>query len=149
MTIDHKIHIAAAPDAVWSVTTDVEQWPTWTPTVTSVARIDRGRFGLGSAARIKQPAQPTAYWTVTEFVEGHRFVWETRRPGFRLKGAHELTPDGAGTRNRLRVEAQGPFVLVFGPLLRLAMRRAIAAENRGLKARCERSLASPPLAVAA
>lgn len=149
MVIDHEIHIAATPDAVWSVTTDVERWPMWTPTVTSVARIDHGPFRLGSVARIKQPAQRIAYWTVTEFVEGRRFVWETRRPGLRLKGAHELTPDGTGTTNRLRVEAQGPLAFLLGPLLRLAMRRALAAENRGLKARCERSLASPPLAVTA
>lgn len=148
MVIDHEIHIAAAPDAVWSVTTDVERWPTWTPTVTSVARIDRGPFRLGSVARIKQPAQPVAYWTVTEFVEGRRFAWETRRPGLRLKGAHELTPDKTGTTNRLRVEVKGALAFFFGPLLRLAIRNALAAENNGLKARCERSLARPPRAVA-
>jgi hypothetical protein len=149
MVIDHEIHIAAAPDAVWSITTDVERWPSWTPTVTSVARIDRGPFGLGSVARIKQPAQPTGYWTVTEFAEGRRFVWETRQPGLRLKGAHELTPEGTGTKNRLRVEAKGTLAFFLRPLLRLAMRRALAAENHGLKARCELSLANPPLAVAA
>ena len=137
MRVDDAIHKAAPPDVVWAVTEDVERWPEWTPTVTSVTRLENGPFGLGSVARIKQPGQPEAEWTVTEFGSGQRFSWETRRLGLHMTGTHELSPDGAGTKNVLRVEAKGVVAVLLWPLLRFAMRRALSAENRGLKARCE------------
>ena len=100
-------------------------------------RLDRGVFGLGSVARIKQPAQPASEWTVTEFARGARFAWESRRRGLRMKGIHEVSPDGAGTRSTLRVEAGGVLAMLFWPFLRVVMRRALRDENRGLKERCE------------
>lgn len=137
MRVEDVIHVDASPEVVWAVTRDVERWPEWTPTVTSVTRVDRGAFGLGSVARIKQPLQPESEWVVTEFADGRRFAWETRRRGLRMTGTHEISPDGAGTTSVLRVEAQGAVAVLLWPLLRLAMRRALADENRGLKARCE------------
>lgn len=137
MIVEDGVRIEAPPDVVWAVTVDVERWPAWTPTVTALARLDGGPFGLGSAARIKQPAQPEAVWTVTEYIDGARFAWETRRRGLRMTGTHEVSAEGAGTRSVLRVEAEGAVAVLLWPVLRLAMRRALLAENRGLKGRCE------------
>ena len=139
MRVEDSIHIAAPPEVVWAVTEEVERWPEWTPTVTSVRREDSGPFGLGSAAWIKQPLQPESRWVVTDFARGVRFAWETRRPGLRMVGSHTLVPEGAGTRNVLGVEAEGAFAALLWPILRLAMRRALSDENRGLRARCERT----------
>lgn len=137
MQITDTCYIDAAPDLVWAVTEDVERWPDWTPTVTAVTRLSDGPFGLGAQARLKQPAQPEAVWTVVEYVRGERFAWAARTLGLRLLGAHELTPRGGGTLNRLRVEVDGPMAPFLGPLLRPLLRRALADENRGLKAHCE------------
>jgi carbon monoxide dehydrogenase subunit G len=145
MKVEHTIHIEASPDVVWSVTLDVEKWPEWTPTVTSVERVDNGPFGLGSGVRIKQPLQAEAEWVVSVFQAGRRFSWETRRAGLHMKATHEISSEGGGTTNVLRVEAAGLLARLLWPLLRLAVRRALAIENRGLKARCEMiaQLASP------
>lgn len=137
MRIIDTTHIEAAPEVVWAVTQDVERWPEWTPTVTSVNRLDRGPFGLGSVARIKQPMQPEAEWNVTEFEPGRRFAWETRRLGLHMTGSHDVSPNGLGTTNVLGVEAKGALAVLLWPVLRLAIRRALADENRGLKANCE------------
>jgi uncharacterized membrane protein len=137
MTVEDPIYIEAPPDVVWAVTEDVERWPEWTPTVTSVVRVDDGPFGLGSAARIKQPRQPESEWTVTEFVPGERFVWGTQRPGLRMRASHEVEADGAGTANVLRVEVTGVAAVLLWPVLRRAVGWALSEENRGLKARCE------------
>lgn len=137
MTVENTIYIEAPPNIVWSVTKDVEHWPEWTPTVTSVARVDGGPFGLHSTARVKQPGQPESNWTVTQFVPGERFVWETRRPGLRMRGAHEMRAAGAGTLNVLRLEVKGVAALLLWPVLVRAVRRTLSQENRGLKARCE------------
>jgi uncharacterized membrane protein len=136
MTVHDAIYIDAPPAVVWRVTVDVERWPEWTPTVTSVSRIG-GPLALGSVARIKQPAQPEAEWVVTEFEEGQRFAWETRRPGLHMIGRHEMHPESSGTRNVLHVHARGVVAVLLWPVLRFMMRRALADENGGLKKRCE------------
>jgi len=135
--VEDTIHIEASPDIVWRVTRDVERWPEWTPTVTSVTRLDQGPFGLASVVRIKQPMQTEARWVVTAFDQERCFAWESHRPGMRFTATHELVGNGAGTTNILRVETEGMLAMLLGPLLRMALPRALADENRGLKARCE------------
>jgi len=143
MTIEDTIHIEAPTDVVWAVTEDIERWPEWTPTVTAARRLDDGPFGLGRVARIKQPGQPASDWTVTEYVRGERFTWETRRPGLRMAASHRVRGDASGTSNTLRVEASGVVAVLLWPVFRVAIRRALVKENRGLKARCEALSASP------
>jgi len=137
MTVEDAIHIDAAPEKVWAVTVNVEQWPNWTPTVSTVVRLEKGPFGLGSTVRIKQPWQPESDWTVTEFLPGQRFVWETRRSGLGMKASHQLMRDGAGTTNLLRVQVTGSLGLLLWPVLRWAVRWALRQENQSLKSHCE------------
>jgi uncharacterized membrane protein len=144
MTLEDTIHIAAPPDVVWAVTEEIERWPEWTPTVTAARRLDDGPFGIGSRARIKQPAQPETDWTVTEYVRGERFTWESRRRGLRLAGSHRIRRAESGTFNTLRIEATGVVAMLFWPLLRVAIRRALETESRGLKSRCEQRRRSIP-----
>jgi uncharacterized membrane protein len=137
MSVTHEIHIAAPPERVWAVTCDIERWPEWTPTVTSVTRKSQDEFGLGSVARIKQPLQPESEWTVILFEPERRFAWESIRTGLRFVAVHELLPDDSGTKNILRLEATGFLAILMRPILRAAVGRALRQENRGLKARCE------------
>jgi uncharacterized protein YndB with AHSA1/START domain len=137
MTVEHETHIEAPPEVVWRVTADVERWPDWTPTVTWVRRVSEGPFGVGSVARIRQPGQGEAEWVVTIFEPHRRFAWETRRKGLRMVGGHELSSAGEGTRNLLRVEAEGALAVLLWPVLRIAMRKALKDENEGLKTHCE------------
>lgn len=142
MTLDDTIHIEAPADVVWTVTEDIERWPEWTPTVTTARRLDDGAFGIGSRVRIKQPAQPESEWIVTEYVRGHRFAWTTRRPGLRMTASHEVSPHESGAANVLRVDLSGVAAVALWPMFRIAIRRALTLENRGLKARCEAISAS-------
>lgn len=143
MTVEDTIYIEAPPDVVWRVTEAIERWPEWAPTVTSVVRVGQGPLGPGSSAWIKQPGQPEAQWVVTELEPGTRFSWETRRRGMQMVAMHEISPEGAGTRNALRVEAKGLVMLVLWPILRLALRRALSAENAGLKRYSEQASWGP------
>lgn len=141
MIVKDTTHIDAPPELVWRVTQDVERWPEWTPTIASVVRVSQSPLGRGSVVKIKQPGQPEAEWTVTEFEPLERFAWATTRRGMQMVATHEIMPEGAGTRNVLIVEAEGPLAVVFWPLLRSAMGRALSKENGGLKRYCEQRAA--------
>lgn len=138
MVIEHKTNIQATPELVWSVTMDIENWPTWNPTVKKANRMESSALGLGSKVRIKQPWQPTSDWEITLFEDRKRFAWETRRAGLRMEATHILEPHGGGTKNILRLEVSGVFLWCLYPLLRLALSR----ENGGLKRHCETITAS-------
>jgi uncharacterized protein YndB with AHSA1/START domain len=137
MIVEQSTHIEAPPDLVWRATADVERWPAWTPTVTSVKRLSEAPWGLGSVARIKQPGQSEADWVVTRFDPGQCFAWETKRAGLRMVGRHEISAEGGGTRNVLQADAHGFLAVFLWPVLRVALRRALMEENQGLKRYCE------------
>ncbi|WP_067180473.1 SRPBCC family protein [Microtetraspora niveoalba] len=139
MRFESVIMIAAAPQRVWEVFSDVERWPEWAESFTSVELAEPGPLKIGSRARIKQPRLPPAVWEVTELVEGEHFVWVSRSPGMRVTGGHwvEAAPDGTVARSTIDQEG------VLGPLMaRLTGRlttRYLALEAQGLKARSERA----------
>jgi hypothetical protein len=92
---------------------------------------------LGSRARLKQPGQLPAVWTVTEFEAGRRFVWETRRMWMRLTGVHVVDKVGDRSRNRLEVELVGAGSGLLGRLISGQVNRALASENAAFKAEAE------------
>jgi uncharacterized membrane protein len=132
------VDIAAPPERVWTVLGDVERWPDWTPSMTSVRRLDDGPLCEGSRATVSQPRLPEAEYIVTELVAGRCFTWTASRPGLLTAARHdaELLPDG-GTRVRLSVVQSGWLGSLMGRLYRGLTDRYLAQEANGLKARCE------------
>ena len=84
---------------------EVERWPEWAPTATSVRRLDDGPLAVGSRVRVEQPwIAPTDY-VVTELEPSRSFTWVATGPGVRTTARHLLEELGAGnTRVTLAVE---------------------------------------------
>lgn len=137
MKIEHVSEIEAGLDRLWALTVAIEEWPRYTPTVTSVQRLDDGPLRVGSRALLKQPGQPPRVWTVTVLEPRRRFEWSTRLFGITMTGVHELKATDAGTLNVLRVELSGWASGLAGLLLRTPIRRAIARENEGFRIAAE------------
>ena len=133
-----SIDVAASPDRVWEVLVDVERWPEWTGSVTSVRILDPGPLAVGSRVEIAQPRIPTGTYTVTALEPGSVFTWQQRQPGSAVSAHHECAPlpDG-GTRVELRVEMVGMIGGFVGRLYRRLTDRYLAMEAAGLKARAE------------
>ena len=137
MRWESRIEIDAPAQRVWQLTEDVESWPTMTPTITSVKRLDAGPLRIGSQARIKQPAQSLAVWTVTELEPGRRFSWRTRRMGLTMVGSHTISGEGGACRNTLTLDVEGRGSRLFGLLFGALMRRTLDTENAGFKQQAE------------
>lgn len=139
MRIEHALEIEAPPERLWALTVAVEAWPTFTPTVTSVERLDEGPLRVGSRARLVQPGQGPRVWTVTALEPPRRFAWSTRLLGVTMTGSHELEATDRGTRNVLCVELSGRAARLVGLLLRIPIARSIARENAALRKAAESS----------
>lgn len=132
------VEIAAPPERVWEVLTDVESWPEWTSTVTSVRRLDEGPLRVGSRAKINQPRIPETEYVVTEVEPGRSFTWVATGPGVRTTARHDAEPlPGIGTRVRLSVSQSGWLGSIMGRFYRGLTDRYLSNEASGLKARCE------------
>jgi hypothetical protein len=144
--------IEAPVDLVWQLTIDVANWPSITPTVLRVDRLDdqatdddatddpaatAGPVRVGSSVRMKQPGQPVAVWTVTKMDPGREFSWQTKRMGLTMAASHRLSADGGSCRNELILDLTGPAARLFGMVFGGMVRTALETENAGFKARAE------------
>lgn len=132
-----SIDIAASPDRVWSVVSDVERWHEWTASITGIERLDEGPLRIGSRARVRQPKLPENRFEVTALEEGRGFSWESRSPGLRGIGHHWIEPAPTGCRVTLGVDFRGPLAWPVSRLYGSLTQRYIEMEAAGLKQRCE------------
>ena len=133
MDFSVSIDIAAPPRRVWEVIRDVERWHEWTPSITSIKRLDTGPLRVGSRATVQQPKLPKNEFTVTKLEDDRGFDWETRSPGLSGSGHHWIEPIAVGSRVTLGVSFRGflaPTVRLFYGRL---TQRYIEMEATGLK----------------
>lgn len=137
MDITDALEMNGTVDQVWAATVDVESWPTLTPTITSVERLDEGPLRIGSRARIVQPKQRPRVWTVVELEAPHRFAWQTEVGSVTMTGTHDLLATDHGCRNTLAVELSGRGSRLLHLVLGRTFRKAIALENEGFRSLVE------------
>ncbi|MEU8341782.1 SRPBCC family protein [Spirillospora sp. NPDC048832] len=138
MHFETSVDIAASPETVWKLLTDVERWPEMTASIDRVELLDKP-FAVSSRARVHQPKIPAAVWTVTELTEGEAFTWESRSPGVTTTGVHALTRTPDGVTVRLTLDQKGPLAPLFGLLTGRLTRRYVTMEADGLKAKAEQA----------
>ena len=138
MIVTDSIEIAAPADVVWQVYSDVERWPEWTRSVSSVRLLEGAPLAVGSVAEIRQPKLPKLRWTVTELAPPRSWAWTSVSPGSRAVGRHEVTALGPSrARADLSIEQAGPLGALVGRLIVGLTRRYLAMEAAGLKSASE------------
>jgi len=137
MITKDSVSIAASAERVWSVFTDIERWPTWTASVTSVEALGGRGIEVGRRFRIKQPRLPGLVWQVTDVDPGRGWTWVTRSVGATTSASHEVLPDGDSAVVSQTIDQRGPLGVVVAVAMRRMTRRYLALEGQGLKAATE------------
>jgi carbon monoxide dehydrogenase subunit G len=130
---EHSTVISAPASVVWGLTVDVEKWASFMPTVQQVTLLEPGPLRVGGSARVKQPGQSAAVWTVSRLEPMREFTWETRRMGLRMVGRHLLQETGEGTRNTLSIEVTGRGAGLFAVFFGGMIARVIERENEAFQ----------------
>ncbi|CAM4276317.1 Polyketide cyclase / dehydrase and lipid transport [Mycobacterium basiliense] len=138
MITGHSVEIDAPPETVWAVFSDVERWPEWTASVTSLVGLDGPALASGKRFEIKQPRMAKLVWTVTEIDPGVSWTWEQRSPGALARARHDVIPQPGGrTLVRQRLDQRGILGALVGRLMANMTKRYLDLEANGLKDRAE------------
>jgi uncharacterized protein YndB with AHSA1/START domain len=134
---EHTVQIDADPDTVWQVLMDVRSWPEWTASMTWLLPVEPKPLAEGSEVQVKQPRLKATVWTITAFDAGRSFTWRNSGAGVTTEADHELVPTPDGTSVTLRIRQSGWLSGLSGLVGGAAIRKYVAMEADGLKARAE------------
>ncbi len=135
---EDSVEIAAPPQLVWDVFSDVERWPEWTASVTSLVGLDGAALAVGRRFAIKQPGMQKLVWKVTEIDPGSSWTWVQRSPGVLVTARHYVTAQAGGrTLVRQQLDQGGVLGALVGRLMVKKTKRFLELEAQGLKARSE------------
>ncbi len=137
--IEQVVDIAAPPDVVWPIVSDVERWPEWTPSARRIKLLDDiAELRNTARARVRLRGMGPSVWTVTEFDAGRSFRWDTTvMPGLRVTARHIVEPRNGGSHVTLSITSTGVMARPSSGLIAWMSRRNMALESAGLKRRAE------------
>jgi uncharacterized membrane protein len=138
MITEDSIEIDAPAQLVWEVFSDVQRWPEWTASVTSLVGKDGANLAVGKRFSIKQPGMSKLVWKVTEIDRGSSWTWVQRSPGVLVTARHWVTAQPGGrTLVRQQLEQRGVLGALVGRMMIKKTKRFLELEAQGLKARSE------------
>jgi uncharacterized membrane protein len=138
MITEDSIEIHAPAQLVWEVFSDVQRWPEWTASVTSLVGKDGANLAVGKRFSIKQPGMSKLVWKVTEIDHGSSWTWVQRSPGVLVTARHWVTGQPGGrTLVRQQLEQRGVLGALVGRMMIKKTKRFLELEAQGLKARSE------------
>ncbi|MBO7743138.1 SRPBCC family protein [Paenibacillus sp. MWE-103] len=132
--VDLSIEIEAAPEIVWKIQTDIEQWPTWQKDI-SDAQLS-GPVAVGSVFRWETHGLKIAS-TIREVVPKRRIVWGG--PALGIEGIHvwSITPTPTGVLVHTTESWDGPPVAADPDGMRAALASSLEAWLAVLKTTAE------------
>ena len=120
-------------EALWKRVIQIEEWPAFTPSITSAYVVGNCQLAIGAQVVINQPGAPEATWTVTEFNEQKSFTYEMRRAGVVSVAHHAVEQSNTGgSVLHLSFSMQGRLAKVWGALMGKKIKEFLQFEAEGL-----------------
>ena len=136
MLFEASVEIAAPPETVWAVMSDVERWHEWTASIASIRLLD-GALTVGSRVRIRQPKLPATVWRVSVLEPGRYFEWQAESFGSVVVAGHRVEPAPGGSRATVWIDQGGLLGSLFGRVFKNLTLQYLDVESQGLKRRSE------------
>ena len=134
-----EIEIAASPEAVWDLLTDLESWPRWNPDVRSMSVQD----GLAPGSVFRWKAGPgTITSTIQDVEPPRRIAWTGTTFGIKAKHVYRLEPRGAATLVHTEESYEGLVVRLLRGSLQKTLEKGLSDGLRYLKAEAEKRRAA-------
>ncbi|MCA9631681.1 MAG: SRPBCC family protein [Myxococcales bacterium] len=129
------IEIAALPGVVWSVISEVNQWPSWNPDVSGAQLL--GPLAVGTAFRWR--AGPGTITSTLLGVEPERELsWRGSSLGVRALHVWRLRPAASGTALEVEESMEGFPARLFRRTLQRTLDAALRSGLAAVKAEAER-----------
>ncbi len=140
------IHIPAPAALAWDIlANNVQAWPDWTQSMTSIRALDPGPMRNGARFAVKQPKLPEAVMTVVDWEPISRFSWRSEGRLLWAMADHAITPvEDKGCTLVLRLTFHGPLSGIAGRWMASLVQRYLQMEAEGLRAECLRQSAGQP-----
>ncbi len=135
MQVEHRIKVATAPEAIFRIYQDVENWHTWDPD-TKRATLE-GPFEVGSRGRLAPTKGSAVPMVLTQVVRDSCFTVESKIPLFRMVFDHELIPVQGMTEVIHRVTFSGALTFLLGRMLVKQLNAGLPVTLQRLKALAE------------
>jgi uncharacterized protein YndB with AHSA1/START domain len=151
MLIRVETDVAASPERLYALVTDITRWAEHLPAIEQVELLTPAPVRVGTRfreTRIMQGRRATEEMTVAELAPPDRFVLTAESHGMRYHAVHTFEPMAGGTRMRLTFTGE-PVTWVarlaspLAFLMRGAIRRQLAADFAALKRAAEMPIGAP------
>jgi uncharacterized protein YndB with AHSA1/START domain len=130
-----EVEIAASPDVVWDVLTQIDRWPNWNPAVESSSAEE----GVEEGSRFRWKAGPgTIRSTIQDMEKPWRIAWTGTSFGIKAIHVHTFEPRDGKTVVRTEESYDGVVAHLFRRRLQRTLDRALQGELQHLKAEAER-----------
>ena len=106
MKFSASVEINTTSEKAWALVKNVEEWPSWIPSLKKIEKVTKGPMDVGSRVLVVARSLITVnlLMTITEFVPGWRVVMEGKVLGVRMKRYYEMEPVA---QNKAKLTAGG------------------------------------------
>jgi carbon monoxide dehydrogenase subunit G len=136
MKFSASVEINAAPEKAWALVKNVEEWPSWIPSLKKIEKVTKGPMDVGSRVLVVAKSLITVnlLMTITEFVPGRRVVMEGKVLGVKMTRYYEMEPVA---QNKAKLTAGGEVSGLLAFLVRRGGQRLSEEIVQALKKKVE------------